>query len=250
MPSFIKYFSAAALSLSALLAQAADLTVSAAASLTNAFKEAGQAYEARHPGTKVLLNFGGSDALVQQIAKGAPVDVFASANQDAMDKAQAQKLIAKGWRKNFASNALVLIVPADSPLSLKSLDDLKQTGIKRIAMGNPAGVPFGRYAKHALDGKKLWPAVESKAIYAQNVRQALDYVARGEVDAGFVYATDAAIQKDKVRVAFAVPTDSRIAYPIAAIHGGAQAEEAKRFIDFILSPAGQAILAKHGFLKP
>ncbi len=246
----MKYVGAAALSLGMLLAQAGELTVSAAASLTNAFKEAGPAYEQLHPGTKVLLNFGGSDALVQQIAKGAPVDVFASADQDAMDKAQAQKLIVEGSRRNFVSNMLAVIVPTSSTLSLKSLDDLRQSGVKHIALGNPKGVPFGRYAKHALDSQKLWPVLESKAIYTQNVRQALDYVARDEVDAGFVYATDAAIQKDKVRVAFSVPSEIQITYPIAAINGGAQAEEAKRFIEFLLSPAGQSILAKYGFLKP
>jgi molybdate transport system substrate-binding protein len=245
----MQYLIAAILSLSALPAHSGELTVSAASSLTNTFKEVGQAFEMQYPGTKVLLNFGGSDALVQQIAKGAPVDVFASADQEAMDKAQAQKLIVEDSRRNFAGNTLVLIVPTDSNLSLKSLDDLRQPGIKRIALGNPLGVPFGRYAKHALDAHKLWPALEGKAIYAQNARQALDYVARGEVDAGFVYATDVAIQKEKVQVAFSVPGGLPIAYPVAVVNGTPQAAQAKRFVDFLLAPGGQAILARHGFLS-
>ncbi|MES2933444.1 MAG: molybdate ABC transporter substrate-binding protein [Pseudomonadota bacterium] len=250
MLNFAKRLIAAAFLLAALPVVAAELTVSAAASLNNAFKEAGQAYEALHPATKVLFNFAASDVLVQQIAKGAPVDIFASADQEAMDKAQEQKLILEGSRKNFVANALVLITPLDSALKLKALGDLQQAGVKRIALGNPAIVPAGRYAKHALDAQKMWPALESKAIFAQNVRQALDYVARAEVDAGFVYTTDAAIQKEKVRVAFVVPTEIPITYPIAIVNGSAQAADAKNFIDYLQTPAGQAILGKHGFLKP
>jgi len=246
----MRWLAVASFAIAALSAQAAELTVSAASSLTNAFKEAGQAFETRRPGTKVLFNFGASDVLAQQIAKGAPVDVFASADQEAMDKAQARKSIVDGSRRNFAANSLVVIVPADSSLPLKSLGDLQQANVKRIALGNPASVPFGRYAKHALDAQKLWPALESKAIYAQNVRQALDYVARGEVDAGFVYATDAAVQKDKVRVALSVPVDVPITYPIGLVAGGPQPAQARQFVDFLLSPAGQMILAKYGFLKP
>ncbi|HMM54667.1 MAG TPA: molybdate ABC transporter substrate-binding protein [Candidatus Desulfobacillus sp.] len=229
-------------------ASAAEVTVSAAASLTDAFREIGRGYEARHPGARVLLNFGASGALLQQIAKGAPVDVFASADQETMDQAQQQNLIAE--RRDFTRNALVLIVPADSKLAFGALGDLGQDGVKRIAMGNPASVPVGRYARRALENAKLWTAVEARIIHAQNVRQALDYVARGEVDAGFVFATDAAIMKDKVKVALDVPAGTPISYPIARVAAGANAEEARRFIAYVLSPAGQEVLARFGFLKP
>jgi molybdate transport system substrate-binding protein len=101
-----------------------------------------------------------------------------------------------------------------------------------------------------LEAAKVWTIVEPKAIYTQNVRQSLDYVARGEVDAGFVYATDAAVMKDKVKVAFAVPLDIAISYPIARTAGSANPEEAKRFVSFILSSPGQMILGKYGFQKP
>ncbi len=231
-------------------ASAAELVVSAAVSLTSAFREIGAAFENRYPGSKVLFNFGASDALAQQIAKGAPVAVFASADQEAMNKAAAQKLIEVGSRKNFVGNTLVLIVPAGSPVSIASLADLLQPAIKRISLGNPVGVPAGRYAKHALESAGLWAALESKAISAQSVRQSLDYVARNEVDAGFVYATDAAIQKDRVRVAMTVPCAVPITYPIAAIAGSGNVASAQQFIDFVLTPDGQAILAKYGFIKP
>jgi len=234
----------------AMGASAAEITVSAAASLTNAFKEIGAAYEKEHAGDKVLFNFAASDPLVQQIAKGAPVDVFASADQDAMDKADTLKLLAPASRRNFASNSLVLITPMAATLAIKGIADLQQAGVARVTMGNPASVPVGRYTKHALEQAKLWAAVEPKAIYGASVRQSLDYVARGEVDAGFVYATDAAVMKDKVKVVATVPTETPVSYPIAVIAAGPQAAAGRKFADYVLSSSGQAILAKYGFGRP
>lgn len=250
LPPLLRRGALAALALFSLASQAADLTVSAAASLTNAFKELAPAFEAQHPGTKLLFNFAASDALLAQIAKGAPVDVFASADQETMDKAEAQKLLLAGSRRNFANNALVLIAPADSALALKSLADLQKPEVKRIALGKPEGVPAGRYAKGALEAAKLWTALEPKAVYATNVRQALDYVARGEVEAGFVYATDAAVQKDKVKALFSIATEMPISYPVAGLSGSPNTDGARKFIDYLLSPAGQAVLARYGFQKP
>ncbi|MEO6353851.1 MAG: molybdate ABC transporter substrate-binding protein [Burkholderiaceae bacterium] len=241
---------AAALVAATGCAIAADLTVSAASSLTNAFKEIAQGYQAQYPGAKVALNFGGSGALLQQLAKGAPVDVFASADQETMDMAEQQRLVAAGDRHNFVRNALVLIAPADSQLAIRRLQDLRQPGIKRIAIGNPASVPVGRYTKHALEAAKLWSILEARVISTQSVRQSLDYVARGEVDAGFVYATDAAIMKEKVKAVLEVPLDIAIRYPIAKTIGSTNGEEAKRFVGYVLSPAGQTILHKYGFSKP
>ncbi|MEO8407605.1 MAG: molybdate ABC transporter substrate-binding protein, partial [Oxalobacteraceae bacterium] len=221
---------------------AGELTVSAASSLTNAFKEIAHSYQTQYPDAKVALNFGASGALLQQLAKGAPVDVFASADQQTMDLAEQQRLVAAGERHDFVRNALVLIVPADSQLALKRLQDLRRPGIKRIAIGNPASVPVGRYTKHALEAAKLWSILEARVISTQNVRQSLDYVARGEVDAGFVYATDAAIMQDKVKVVLEVPLDVAIAYPIAKTAASTNGAEARRFVGYVLSPAGQAIL--------
>ena len=229
---------------------AQELMVSAAASLTNAFKELAPLFEAKHPGSKVLLNFAASDALVQQVAKGAPVDVLACADQESMDKAETQKLLTAGSRQNFAANSLVLIVPTDSDLTIRSVADLAQASVTRIAMGNPASVPAGRYTQQALEQGKLWSAVQPKAIYALSVRQSLDYVARGEVDAGFVYNTDAAIQKNKVRVVSTVPSTVAITYPAAVIASSKNAALAQQFIDFTLSSAGQAVLGQYGFMKP
>ena len=232
------------------LAHAGDVTVSAASSLTNAFRDIAQAYEAGHPGSHVLLNFGGSGSLLQQMAKGAPVDVFASADVETMDMAAAQGLVSATGRRDFARNSLVLVVPTDSKLTLTSLRDLRQPSVRWIAIGNPASVPVGRYTRHALDAANLRAMLADKVITTQNVRQALDYVARGEVDAGFVYATDAAIMPGKVKVAFEVPLEIAISYPIAPVSDSANAAEATRFIAYVMSPAGQAILARYGFRKP
>lgn len=240
----------ALLALATLAASAADLTVSAAASLTNAFKELGPVFEAQNPGTAVVFNFAASDTLLAQIAKGAPADVFASADQEAMDRADAQKLMTAGSRRNFAGNSLVLIVPADSALDLKGPADLQRPDVNRIAVGNPASVPVGRYTKRSLEAAKLWSVVESKAVLAQNVRQALDYVARGEVEAGFVYATDAAIMKGKVKVVATVPTETSITYPIASVAGSPNPVAARKFLDFVLTPEAQVVLSRHGFHKP
>jgi molybdate transport system substrate-binding protein len=231
-------------------ASAADLVVSAASSLTDAFQAVGKAYEAKHPGTHVVLNFAASDVLLRQIASGAPADVFASADQAAMDKAVEAKAIDPSTRQNFALNRLVLIVPVDSKLHLTSPADLKATTVKRVAFGDPASVPVGRYTKAALEQQGLWDSVSAKGVLAQNVRQSLDYVARGEVDAGFVFATDATVLKDKITVAATVPTPKPISYPMAVVAGSKQAKEAAAFEAFVQSPEGRGILAGFGFQAP
>ncbi|MBL0730568.1 molybdate ABC transporter substrate-binding protein [Piscinibacter sp. HJYY11] len=236
--------------LASLGAHAAELTVSAASSLANAFSELGPAFEAANPGHKVLFNHGASGALLQQLTRGAPVDVFASADQETMDQAQTRGLVKAAQRRNFVSNALVLIVPAATTRLPKTLADLGQAPYQRIAIGLPASVPVGRYTQGVLEAAGLWKAIEPKMIGANNVRQALDYVARGEVDAGFVYATDAALLHGKVKVAFSVPTPSPILYPVAPLVASPHAALAQRFVDFLVSAPAQAVLARHGFGKP
>jgi molybdate transport system substrate-binding protein len=235
----------------ALPAHAVDLTVSAAASLTNAFKDLGPMFEVANPGTKVLFNFGASGALLQQIAKGgAPVDVFVSADQETMDQAQSQGLVQAAQRKDFVSNTLVVIVPASATNTPKAAGDLTQAIYQRIAIGLPASVPVGRYTKGVLEAAGLWAAIEPKVVGANNVRQALDYVARAEVDAGFVYATDAALMPDKVKVALTVPTQRPILYPVAPLAASPNGALAAKFVDYLQSAPAQAVLAKYGFGKP
>ena len=227
-----------------------ELIVSAAASLTNAFGEIGKKFESANPGTKVVFNFGASGALLQQIDKGAPVDVFASADQKTMDQAAAKGLIISGTRKDFVSNELVLIVPHGAKTPVKTLPDLNASGIGKIALGNPESVPAGRYAQEVLTYEGLWDELRPKFIFGESVRQVLDYVSRGEVDAGFVFATDAAVAKDHVSVALEATKHEPITYPISIVGSTKNKDLAKRFVDFVLSKEGQEILSTYGFKKP
>jgi len=231
-------------------AMASELTVSAAISLKNAFEAIGKLYEAKHPDTKILFNFGASGDLVRQITGGAPVDVFASAAQKDMDDMSAKGLVLPGTRVAFAKNIVVLVAPRNS--RIKSFDDLASAGIRRIAAGNPKTVPAGRYAAEVFDYYKLASAIRDKLIYAENVRQVLDYVARGEADAGVVYATDAAVRSAEVVVAAEAPESSHkpVVYPIAVVKGTKNEAAAKAFVDAVLSKEGTAVLKKYGFRIP
>jgi molybdate transport system substrate-binding protein len=234
------------LALGTVGAGAAQLTVSAAVSLSNAFTDLGRAFEAKHPGDKVLLNFAASDALLRQIEQGAPADAFASADEATMDRAAAARLIDASTRRTVATNSLVLIV-SDGTRPPATLEDLKDSAYARIAIGNPDSVPAGRYAKRALADAGLWDALQARFVPTQNVRQALDYVARGEASAGFVFATDAATRKENVHVALTVPTAAPVRYPIAVTAASKQARLAQAFAAFVLSGEGQAVLKGYGF---
>lgn len=223
------------------------MTVSAAASLNNAFDEIIKIFNKSHPDLKIHANYAASNPLLRQIVAGAPADVFASADQATMDKAAAAKAINPVSRRNFAQNDLVLIVPAGNSKP-SDLTDLCQ--LSRIAIGNPDSVPAGRYAKAALEYAGLWDKLQPKCIQAESVRQALDYVARGEVDTGFVYGTDARHLADKVDIALVAGGHEPVSYPIAVTTAATNPEAARQFIDFVLSRQGQAILAKYGFARP
>lgn len=233
-----------------LPAMAGELTVSAAASLTDAFKEIGARFEAEHPGTVLRFNFAASGVLIQQIAQGAPADVFASADQSTMDRGVAQKLLDAATRRDFAANTVVLIVPSDSALPISRLADLNAPAVRHIAVGKPATVPVGRYTQQALQAAGLWAPLSPKMVMADSVRQALDWVARGEAEAGFVYRTDAAVAAGKVRVVMTPGGHAPVTYPAAVVIGSGQAAMARAFVDYLLSPAAQQVLGRHGFDRP
>lgn len=241
---------AAALALGPMAVHAQELVVSAAASLTNAFQAIGQAFEKVRPGAKVTFNFAASGPLLAQIQQGAPIDVFASADQETMDRAAKANLLADGSRADFARNTLVLIVPAAATSVPQKLDDLAGAGLQRISTGTPATVPVGRYTVASVQQAGLAAALEPKWVYGESVRQVLNYVARGEVDAGFVYRTDALIEKDKTRIAFTVPTTGPVSYPIAQVARSRNQGLGQEFITFVRSDAGQKILDRYGFSRP
>jgi molybdate transport system substrate-binding protein len=225
-----------------------ELTVSAAVSLKDAFNEIAALNEKRN-GTKIHFNYGASGALQKQIESGAPADVFASAGAKQLDDLAARGFIVPDTRKNFARNALVLIVPAKSS-GVSLFSDLANPSVKKVGVGNPKTVPAGQYTEQTLNKLQLLPQIQSKLIFAEDVRQVLDYVVRDEVDAGVVYSSDALSAGDKIKVVARAPDDSHdpIQYPIAVIKDSKQQDAARKFIDLVLSPEGQAILVKHGFL--
>ena len=228
-----------------------EITVSAAISLKNAFEELGRAYTAKS-GVVVLLNFGASGDLARQIEGGAAVDVFASAAQKDMDDLNARGYILGSTRINFAKNALVLVALQSAGVRISSFKDLLSDRVKLIAAGNPRTVPAGRYAAEVFEYYGIAPKISGKLIYGENVRQVLDYVARGEVDAGVVYSTDAAIRTEHIYAAAVAPESSHkpIICPIAVVRGSRHTAAAEEFIEFVRSADGMAVLRKYGFRMP
>lgn len=229
--------------------EAREILVAAAISLKDAFQEIGQLYESR-TGTRVFFNFGASGVLQKQIESGAPVDVFASAGERQMDAVAARGFLVPKTRRDFVRNALVLVLPKKMPLRIRSFQDLGSPAVSRVALGNPKTVPAGQYARQTLEKLKLWARLQEKLIVTENVRQVLDYVLRGEVEAGIVYASDVQVAADRVTVGARAPEGSHdpIRYPIAVIQETNQPEAARQFLHLVLSAEGQAILGKYGFM--
>ena len=228
------------------------LHVFAAASLTDAFSEMGQAFESAHPGTSIEFNFAGSQVLRTQIEQGAEADVFASADRAPADALRAKELLEPAHV--FTRNRLVVVTPIDAS-RIKTLGDLARPGRKIVTAGPT--VPAGRYtvqvlrnmAGSGLYGDDYQARVQANVVSLEsNVRAVLGKVAMGEADAGFVYRTDA---KDaNVRVLDIPDRLNVIAeYPIGVVSGTQSAELAKQFVAFVDGPGGQAILQKHGFMN-
>jgi molybdate transport system substrate-binding protein len=226
----------------------AEITVFAAASLSDALRELAAAYE-KTTGDAVRLNLGASSLLARQIKEGAPADLFLSADEAKMDDLAKAGLIAPATRHRLLSNSLVIVVAADSELKLASAQDLASAKVQRLALAEPETVPAGLYARNFLRKQGLWEAVVGKTVPVENVRAVLAAVESGNVDAGIVYKTDALISR-KVRVAFEVPPGDgpRISYPVAVVRGGGNPAGAARFLALLTSPAGKSVFAKYGFI--
>ncbi|HKV04710.1 MAG TPA: molybdate ABC transporter substrate-binding protein [Candidatus Acidoferrales bacterium] len=226
-----------------------DLTVSAAISLKDALDEAKRLYIADRPKVSVAINYGASGTLQLQIEQGAPVDVFLSAAPKQMDALDKKGLLLEGTRRDFLRNGVVLIVPKNAALNVSSFQDLTQPNVSRVALGEPTTVPAGQYAMEVLTSLGIYKAVSSKAILAKDVRQVLTYVETGNVDAGFVYSTDA-LSSAKVRVVAQAPGNSHapVIYPAAVVKATKNASAARAFLDFLSGPRGRAIFQKYGFL--
>lgn len=226
------------------------VTVFAAASLTNALTEIGQQYDKSHP-TQVLFSFASSSTLARQIEEGAPADIYLSANQKWMDYLVDHQAVDAKTRVTLLKNQLVLIAPKSSPIKqvqLNSKWDIKTAvGDSRLAVGNPAHVPAGRYAKQALENLGLWQQAQPLLASANNVRAALALVERGEAPLGIVYATDAQIAKDvKVVATFPANSHKPIEYPLAIVAQQPNAAT-QAFYQYLQTPAAKAVFAQYGF---
>ena len=229
--------------------QARALSVSAATGLKTAFVDIAAAFDAAND-TNTSLNFEPAGTLQTQIEAGADVDVFASAATKQMDALLDQKLVDESSVKVFASNEIVVVVPTDSALSLASFQDLTLPVVERVSYGDPAVTAHGAAAEEILDTLNIYDQVKPKVIYAANVAQSLEYVKRGEVDAGIVFSTEAKTAEDSVRIVAHSEPDwqTPIAFPIAIVSSSSNKAMAQAFIDFVCGDAGQAILQQHGFL--
>ena len=222
------------------------LTVSAAASLTDALQEIETGFQHDNPGVEIQNNFGSSGTLARQIEDGAPVDVFISAASKSMDDLQTHGLIVVSTRQNVLRNSLVLIAPRDSKLG--SFQQLGDSSVSRIAVGDPANVPAGQYGEQVLKAMHLMESVRTRLVLANDVRQVLGYVETGNADAGIVYATDAQNASGVRIVATAAEaTHEPIVYPVAAIASGQHQDTAREFVNYLNSATARNIFQKRGF---
>jgi molybdate transport system substrate-binding protein len=231
-------------------AKAQSLTVFAAASLTEAMRAIDQAWTAQgHP--RLLFSFAASSTLARQLDQGAPANIFASADEEWMAWAVKHHLIVETSIRDVLTNKLVLVVPKDHAHRIDIKPGFELAALLgpsgRLAVGDPAHVPAGRYAQQALTKLGLWDAVRNRLAPADSVRSALLLVERGEVPAGIVYLTDAMVSS-QVAVAGTFPPDSheRIAYPFAVTRYG-DTPAARALMDFIIGTEGQKIFARFGF---
>lgn len=235
---------------------AGEITVFAAASLTDAFDAIGDAFMEANPGTTVSFNYAGSNQLAEQINQGAPADVFASANRRQMEVAIEGGRISSGTERTFVRNRLVVIYPAENPAGLTTLQDLAKEGVKIVFAAQ--AVPVGQYSLDFLGKASRLPAygasfsetvVANVVSYEENVRSVLAKVALGEADAGIVYSSDAASAGDKVGTIDIPDALNVIAtYPIATLDDSSNKAAAEAFVAYILSPAAQTVLASYGFI--
>ena len=243
----------AVLSMDPRPAHAQEVTLSVAISMKEVVEDLGRRFMAARPGVTLRYNLGSSGELQKQIEAGAPIDLFISAAPRHMDELEKKGLVLAATRRVFARNVLTVVKPADSRIDLTKPSDLLDPRVTKIVIGSSKTVPVGQYAEESLRALGLWERLQAKLVFAENVRQALDYVARGEVDAGFVYTTDAAATRAKqVKEAFRPAEDTYrpILYPVAVVAGAKHPAVAQAYVDLLLSRDGQAVLARFGFLPP
>ncbi|MGB3494156.1 MAG: molybdate ABC transporter substrate-binding protein, partial [Elainellaceae cyanobacterium] len=218
------------------------------ASLQDVLKAVQPAYEAAHPDNELVYNFASSGSLQQQIEQGAPVDVFLSASPKQINALEEKGLLLEDTRRDLVKNAIVLVTPLNA-LDVTTFDDLSQDGVTKFSIGEPESVPAGQYGKEILESLGLYDTIQSKIVFAKDVRQVLSYVETGNVDAGLVYRTDAT-RSDQVQIVATAPdqTHSPIVYPGAVIIDSQHPDAATEFLEFLGTEAAIAMFTDYGFL--
>jgi molybdate transport system substrate-binding protein len=229
--------------------EAVELTVLAAASLTDVLPGVAELWGS-NGGSEVSFGFDSSSRLGKQVEAGAPADVLFTADADSMDRVDGEGLLLPGTRRDVLGNTLVLVVPATSTWTPKDASELAAPGLTHLALAGE-NVPAGRYGRASLQAANVWEALEPRVVTGDNVRTTLAWVARGEAEAGIVYATDARAEPG-VRLAFAFPDASHppIVYPAAVVRASTHPDEAKEFLDFCGSSEGRALFLDAGFTPP
>lgn len=248
-PSFKKLCLTSAIALATTTAFAEDITVFAAASMTNVLQEISQDFEKKYPKDKLIFSFASSSVLAKQIEQDAPADVFISADKKWMEYVQEKQPEKTKNVEILVKNDLVLIAPIDSPIqaeSVQAVDFTKALAESYLSVGDPDHVPAGKYAKKALEHYNLWQTVENKLARAKNVRDALAFVERNEAPLGIVYSTDAKVAATKVKIVATFPNESygEVVYPMATV---SEKKEAKQFLDFLKTPEAKAKFEAAGF---
>lgn len=228
-----------------------ELSVSAAASLTDAMNELITLFNKTQPDVVITPNYGSSGTLQTQIEEGAEVDLFLSAGQKQMKALIEKGLVDEADKKDILKNELVLIVPYNSTLDIASFEDLAKEEVGVVALGEPTGVPVGQYSEEVLTHLNILDVVNAKASFGSDVRQVLNWVTEGAVDAGVVYRTDAVLEGDKVTIAAAAPEGSHkpIVYPVATLKNSKNRDLSEKFEAFLFTDEAMKVFDAYGF-KP
>ncbi|NME82476.1 molybdate ABC transporter substrate-binding protein [Clostridium sp. SM-530-WT-3G] len=224
-----------------------ELTISAAASLKEAMADIENEFNSENPNIKLTFNFGSSGSLQKQIEQGAPCDLFISAGESQMDSLENAGLLLDDTKKDLVKNALVLIINENT--TVNSIEDLTSDKINHIAMGEPASVPAGKYAKEVLTNLNLFDVLQPKLVYAKDVKEVLSWVASNNADAGFVYKSDT-YGVDSIKIVETIPEEyhSPINYPVAIVKDSKNQDTAKLFEDFLFSDKAKQIFEKYGYI--
>ena len=234
----------------ALPSLAQNLTVAIDSSLGAAMNAVARDFEAGRSGVRVSLETGASGQLLERIAQGRVTDVLAGADVPTMERGEQRRLLLPGPRISFATNTLVLVVPASRELPVQRLSDLARPEVARIAMGRPSSVPAGHYAREAINAQRLWSSLQRKVVIVEDAPEVMKMVASADAQAGFVYATDAAAAAGRVRVAQTLSTTTPIHHAATVVAASTNPVLAREFVTYLHSEAARAVFRRFGFGVP